>query len=222
MSLTHTALMQDQPGIAKSRLERSAVFSVTLWLFILVASTLFALFLVAYIMRMRSADWSQFVLPWQLQLSTGLLIAASLCLQLAGNMAAASKLTQARTLLWTGGTCALAFLAVQYWAWQVLLALGITGTGNPAASFFYLLTAMHALHVIAGLLCWVLVLRFVLPASSIAALPTAATGTDLAACTWRIQLCARYWHFLLLLWLVLYAALTFITPELVEFICGPR
>ena len=43
------------------------------------------------------------------------------------------------------------------------------------------------------------------------------------ALAWRIGLCARYWHFLLALWLVLFAAFSFITPELAAFICGtPR
>lgn len=212
--MNHAALLQDKPDIHAPNLERSAVLSAALWVFILVASTLFALFLVAYAMRMRSADWSQFVMPWQLQLSTALLIITSLCLQLAGKMAVQSKLAQVRSLLWAGGASALAFLVVQYWAWQALLASGITGTGNPAASFFYLLTAMHALHVFGGLLCWLLVLRFVL--RSVTASP------DDMASIWRVRLCTRYWHFLLLLWLVLYAALSWLTPELVEFICGTR
>ena len=36
----------------------------------------------------------------------------------------------------------------------------------------------------------------------------------------RIALLARYWHFLLLAWLVLFAALGWLTPQIVDFICG--
>ena len=36
----------------------------------------------------------------------------------------------------------------------------------------------------------------------------------------RIALLARYWHFLLVLWLVLFAALAWLTPEVVAFLCG--
>ncbi|MFJ5383535.1 bb3-type cytochrome oxidase subunit III, partial [Cupriavidus sp. CER94] len=36
----------------------------------------------------------------------------------------------------------------------------------------------------------------------------------------RIGLCARYWHFLLGVWIVLLAALAWLTPELVNYICG--
>ena len=43
---------------------------------------------------------------------------------------------------------------------------------------------------------------------------------DAARVALRIALCARYWHFLLLLWAVLFAALGWLTPEIVRFICG--
>ncbi len=57
--------------------------------------------------------------------------------------------------------------------------------GNPAASFFYLLTAMHGLHVIGDLVGWWVEARGVW------------RQADPASVAWRITLCARYWHFLL-------------------------
>jgi cytochrome c oxidase subunit 3 len=98
----------------------------------------------------------------------------------------------------------------QAWGWKLLISQGVTTAGNPAASFFYLLTAMHGLHVLGGLLCWVLVLRFI------------SEAQPLEESRWRVRLCARYWHFLLLLWAVLFAALGWLTPELVNYICGTR
>ena len=56
-------------------------------------------------------------------------------------------------------------------------------TANPANAFFYLLTALHGLHIAGGL---------------------AAAGWVLAAGdARRIRLCAVYWHFLLLIWVLL-------------------
>lgn len=81
--------------------------------------------------------------------------------------------------------------------------------GNPAASFFYLLTAMHGLHVIGGLVGWWVAARSVW------------RQADPASVAWRITLCARYWHFLLVVWVVLFAAMALLTPELVRVICGP-
>jgi cytochrome c oxidase subunit 3 len=80
--------------------------------------------------------------------------------------------------------------------------------GNPAASFFYLLTAMHGLHVIGGLVGWTVTAR------------GALRGGGTARVAELIALCARYWHFLLAVWIVLFAAVGWLTPELVRLICG--
>lgn len=177
---------------------RSQASGIGLWVFIAVGSTLFALFLTAYAMRMLEApDWSPLVMPWQLWLSTLWLAAGSLLLHAASQAANPRK---QQLLLLAGGACAVAFVLTQWSAWQALLEARVALAGNPAASFFYLLTAMHALHVAGGLVAWGLTLR------------------DGQA--WRIALCARYWHFLLVVWVLLFAALSWLTPEVVAFICG--
>lgn len=180
-----------------------------LWVFVAVASTLFALFLTAFAMRMDSPDWSPVRLPPQLWLSTALLVAGSVALHLAGGHAQAMRQRQARRLLLAGGAAAAAFLLVQLWAWQDLVDARVRIDSNVSASFFYLLTALHGLHVIGGLIAWSIVASHVLPAQA-----------EARAEAWRITLCARYWHFLLAVWLVLYSALLWLTPEIVRFICG--
>ena len=179
-----------------------------LWLFILVASTLFALFLLAYAMRMDSGDWSPIARPWQLWLSSALLLAGSTLLQGAKTAAQRTDWRHARALLWAGGACALAFLGSQWWAWQALYGARVVLAGNPAASFFYVLTALHALHVLGGLAAWAVTAQL------------AWERADPARVALRIALCARYWHFLLAVWAVLFAALGWLTPEIVRFICG--
>ena len=169
-----------------------------LWVFIGVASTLFFLFLSAYVMRMDgSVDWSPIGMPWQLWLSTALLVAGSLLLHRSSRT---PDPIRARQWLLAGGTCAIGFLLAQLWGWQVLQAARVVLVGNPAASFFYVLTTLHGLHVIGGLVGWAVTLRDPRP--------------------WRIALCARYWHFLLAVWVVLFGALGWLTPDVVDFICG--
>ena len=187
-----------------------AAADIGLWVFIGFASTLFTLFLIAYVMRAVSSDWSPIGMPWQLWLSTAVLAAGSALLEAAGRAARRLHGAQARALLLGGGSCALLFIGVQLWAWAVLFAGRVTPSGNPAASFFYLLTAMHGLHVLGGLAAWGwlgLGLR---------------RQEDTATMAWRIGLCARYWHFLLLLWGVLFAAMGLLTPELARALCGVR
>ena len=186
---------------------RAASTGIGLWAFMGVATALFSLFTLAYAMRMDSGDWSPIAMPWQLWLSTGLLVAGSACLQRAASAARGDHPAAARTLLGAGGACALAFLGVQLWAWQVLQAAQVMPAGNPAASFFYLLTAMHGLHVIGGLAGWAVTAR----GAGRAAGPAFA---------WRVALCARYWHFLLAVWMLLFATLVWLTPEAVRWICG--
>jgi cytochrome c oxidase subunit 3 len=134
-------------------------------------------------------------------------------LQLASVTARGALWTQARPLLLAGGTYALAFLFMQLWAWRMLLAAHVTPAGNPAGSFFYLLTAMHGLHVAGGLVGWLVTAR-----------RTWSKGmrADPTRIAWSIALCARYLHFLLAVWVVLFATLGWLTPAVVRFICGTR
>jgi len=186
----------------------SRALDTGLWVFIGVASTLFGLFLTAYVMRMDSADWSTIALPPQLWLSSALLLAGSVLLQRASAAARSARWPAAQTLLLAGGACAMAFIGVQLWAWQSLLAARVMLASNPAASFFYVLTALHGLHVLGGLIAWA------------ATMPAVSQPSDPPGAARRVALCARYWHFLLAVWAVLFAALGWLTPDVVRFICG--
>jgi cytochrome c oxidase subunit 3 len=192
---------------------RGRAVGTGLWAFIGVASTLFALFITAYAMRMLDApDWTPIVLPAQLWLSTALLVGGSVLMQRAARAARGGQPARARVLMAAGGVAAMAFLGAQLWAWQVLIDAQVVLAAHPAASFFYLLTAMHGLHVIGGLVAWSVAMP--------AARPQAHDAAAAVATAWRIALTARYWHFLLLLWVGLYAALAGLEPELVRAICG--
>jgi cytochrome c oxidase subunit 3 len=202
----------DIPGTpawaARRRGRPQSIYGVGLWVFIGVATTLFSLFVIAYIMRMSNADAVAIGMPSQLWVSTAVLLAGSVLLHRARTEAAIAhdaKTTQ-RWLL-AGGACAFVFLAAQWWAWQALLGRAVTPAGNPAGSFFYLLTAMHGLHVAGGLIGWALVAR------------DGWRARDPDGGAWRVALVARYWHFLLLVWVVLFATFTWITPEVARIIC---
>lgn len=179
--------------------------SVGLWAFMGVVTSLFALFLAAYVMRMDSPDWHRIGLPWQVWLSTALLAAACVAMQLSVSMGRAGQMARARHALRIGGIGAIAFVASQLWAWASLYAMHVVPANNPAGSFFYLLTAMHGLHMLGGIVGWGIVAA------------DRGSGPRTVA---RIGLCARYWHFLFAIWLVLLGALGWLTPELVRYICG--
>ena len=185
-------------ALPRSEADTARAAGIGLWVFIGVATSLFSLFLTAYAMRMDgSGDWTALSMPWQLWLSSALLAAGSLLLERARRCADAAM---ARRWLVAGGLCAAAFVLSQLWAWQALQAARVALAGNPAASFFYLLTALHGLHVRGGLAGWGVALH--------------------APAPWRVALCARYWHFLFVVWALLFAAFGLLTQDVVDFICG--
>jgi cytochrome c oxidase subunit 3 len=169
---------------------------VGLGVFLAVISSLFALFATAYSMRMHMAsDWRSLPLPWLLWPNTGVLFLSSAAMGWAQAAARRGRIEGMRTGLLIGGASAVLFLAGQVVACRQLAAAGFYMAANPANAFFYLLTALHGLHLLGGL---------------VALGRTSARvwrGTDIGQMILSVDLCALYWHFLLLVWLAVFALL---------------
>jgi len=163
--------------------------------FIAVVTSLFALFLSAYMMRMRLGDWRPLDEPDLLWLNTAVLVLASVAFQLTRGAARRGQPVTVKVGLLVGGACTTLFLFGQLMAWQQLNASGFFMTGNPANSFFYLLTALHGLHLLGGLWVWGRTTLRIL------------TGADAESVRLSVELCTVYWHYLLLVWIGLFALL---------------
>jgi cytochrome c oxidase subunit 3 len=168
---------------------------VGLGVFLAVATSLFALLISAYYMRMAEADWTRLSLPGVLWLNTVLLIAASIAMQWTLTVARRRRMDAVRRGLAAAGIMSFAFLAGQVWAWQQLSASGHFSAANPAYAFFLLLTAIHGIHLVGGLWVWA--------RTSV----RAWRGGDMGRTLLSVELCTMYWHYLLLVWAVLYAVL---------------
>jgi cytochrome c oxidase subunit III len=171
------------------------VAKIGLRVFLVVVASLFALLISAYSMRMQAADWRPLPVPILLWLNTALLVMSSVALEWARLAARRGEIADVRVGLAAGGVSALAFLVGQAMAWRQLDAAGYFIAGNPANAFFYLITAVHALHIIGGL------------AGLGRTMVTAFVSPDLERLRLRVELCATYWHFLLAVWLILFAML---------------
>ncbi len=143
-----------------------------------------------------SLDWRHFTLPWVLYVDTFLLLVSSCTLQVArkrvGLFARGVEARRSVPLFWLWLTLGLGFLFVggQYVAWLQLKAQGWYLATNPSSSFFYLFTALHALHVLGGLAGLMLVMwRFSRP------VPTLRLST--------LTTVVYYWHFVDVLWIYL-------------------
>jgi cytochrome c oxidase subunit 3 len=198
-----TAKPWETPGPPPEELEARGAFGVPpakvgLLTLLAVVTSLFGLFISAYWMRMEHAhgDWSRFTLPRVLWLNTVMLALSSAAMQWAREATKRSLTGQVRVALIMGGVFAWAFLAGQLVAWHQLNTAGYFMTGSPAVAFFYLLTAVHGLHLLGGLFVWgKTVVRM------------AQTGAELVEFRLSVELCTVYWHYLLLVWLVLFALL---------------
>jgi cytochrome c oxidase subunit 3 len=91
---------------------------------------------------------------------------------------------------------ALLFIVAQLVTWNHLQAGGFYLSSNPANAFYYLLTGLHALHLAGGLWVW---------SKSAIRLVSGGEPEDIKL---SIELCTVYWHFLLLVWIVMFAVLS--------------
>ncbi len=163
-----------------------------LFVFITVVTSLFALFISAYLMRMELGDWRPLPDPDLLWLNTGVLILSSIALQWALIAAKREQVDSMRNALLAGGFFAFVFIGGQLLAWQQLVDAGYYAHSNPANAFFYLITGLHALHLLGGVVAWGMTTIKVL------------RGTEVARVRLSVELCAVYWHFLLVLWMILF------------------
>jgi cytochrome c oxidase subunit III len=169
---------------------------IGLGVFLAVVGSLFALFISAYSMRMSMVDWRALPVPRLLWFNTGVLVTSSIALQWAHMAARRNDMDGVIIGLCAGGASALIFLGGQLLAWRQLSLAGYFVASNPANSFFYLITAVHGLHLMGGLVALGRTIAKVW------------RGAEMTQVRLGVELCAIYWHFLLLVWLVLLALLT--------------
>jgi cytochrome c oxidase subunit 3 len=166
-----------------------------LLMFLAVISSMFLLFIISYKLRMGFPDWQPVTEPGILWFNTIVLVLASLAMQTASNAARKDLTARMKTTLLAAGVLTLVFLAGQFLAWQQMIAAGYYAVINPANAFFYLFTGLHGLHLVGGL--W-----FLWRAGS-----KVSKDKDAENARSNVQLCATYWHYLLLVWVVLFTLL---------------
>lgn len=184
--------------------ERPATPTTGVWVAVAAIAMSFAAYTSALVVRQGAGgDWLHFRLPSILWLNSALILASSATLEAArrnharGSAAAGSGVLAlpgpvSRTAGWLDATLAsgILFLAGQLVAWRQLAGEGLFLATNPSSAFFYILTALHGLHLMGGL-AGLLYVRGRLRRG-----PALAAGPALGAAT-------LYWHFMAVLWLYL-------------------
>ena len=175
--------------------DRKPPAKVGLGIFLCVVTSFFGLFISAYFTRMAVPDWTPLPEPGLLWVNTVMLVFGSVAFQWAHVGAGRDRIAAVKAGLMAAGIFSVAFLGGQLWVWQQLIDMGYFMVSNPANSFFYLFTALHGLHLLGGLWVW--------GKTTV----KAWQGKTVSSVSLSVELCTLYWHFLLLVWLILFALL---------------
>jgi cytochrome c oxidase subunit 3 len=167
-------------------------------LFLASLGMLFGGALVGYlVVRLRAPEWPAFALPAGLWVSTALVLLLSAALVTAERAIRGGRARGLTWLLALALALALAFLGAQLGNWMRLAADSALPQQSLAAFGFWILTVLHALHVLLGLVPLVFVLL------------RAGGGRYTAADHEGVQLVSMYWHFLAITWIAILAVLNF-------------
>ncbi len=170
-----------------------------MWVFLATLTVLFVASIVGYlVVRLRATDWpppGMPRLPAGLWFATVVLLAGSVTIH--QSLRAIRNDDRAASTRWLAATTALAliFLALQGWNWWGLIRLQLTAASNLYAFTFFMLTGLHAAHVVGG----VVLLTIVLARS----LRGRYGREEYSGITYA----AMYWHFLDAIWVVLFAVM---------------
>jgi cytochrome c oxidase subunit III len=172
--------------------------STGMWVVLASIAMTFAALTSALIVRMGGAkDWQHLDLPPILYWNTFVLIASSATLEIARKKIAVfmrgrheGQSCETQPMRWLNMTLALGllFVAGQYVAWLQLRAQGLFLATNPNSSFFYVLTALHVIHVTGGL-------------GGLVRVIAKLRNSTLRKST--LDATSRYWHFMDALWVYL-------------------
>ncbi|HKP13765.1 MAG TPA: cytochrome c oxidase subunit 3 [Blastocatellia bacterium] len=190
------------PGFTRDDAIEPNKFRIGMWVAMASIVMLFVSLTSAYVLRQSKGlseahDWFPLHMPRVLWLTTALLLASSATIEMARRALRRSRYGWFRLLIILTGLLGLGFLAGQLRAWLVLVARGVYVYSHPHSSFFYILTSLHAIHLVGGLIALLIV--------TVAALRMRITRSKRNA----VDVTVMYWHFLDVLWIYLFVLLFF-------------
>lgn len=168
-----------------------------LWLFIVSIVMLFAAMTSAYLVRRAEGNWLEYDIPIVFSYSSVVLLISSLTMHWAYTSAKKDNFSNLKTAITITFALGMVFLYMQFQGWVELVNQKVFFVGNPAGSFMYIFTGLHAFHLISGLI----VLVFALVASFRLRIHAKSLN--------QIEIAATYWHFLDILWLYLFFFLVY-------------
>ena len=171
-----------------------------LWIALASITMMFGGFTSAYIVKQAAGNWYNFAIPSYFYVSTVLIILSSLALQYSYNSFVNGEESKYKISLVLSFVLGVIFLVCQYFGWMGLYHQGIDLKLNVSSSFLYLIMWAHAAHVIGGLSALIVAM---IHAFTLKFKPTVKRKNG-------YQLVLHYWHYLTILWLVIFGFILFV------------
>ncbi|MBA2421670.1 MAG: cytochrome c oxidase subunit 3 [Chitinophagales bacterium] len=163
-----------------------------LWLGIASMIMLFAALTSAYIIRKAQGNWVDFRMPAIFWFDTVVIIISSITMQWTVRAFRRFQVNACKIALTITLLLGIIFLIGQYRGWSAMEEMGIYINGNPSGSFVYVISGVHAAHIVGGLVIMLsLLLKMV-------------TSTFNPNRLVRVELMSTYWHFVDVLWIYLF------------------
>lgn len=166
-----------------------------LWLFIVSVCMVFASMTSAYIVRQAEGNWQIFELPPLFWITSGIILLSSFTMHWAYMAAKRDNLEMVKVAMVVTTLLGAGFLVGQVLAWGELVENNVYFVGNPSGSFVYVLSGLHGLHIVGGVVFLVITL--------VATFRFQVHSKNLSL----IEMCTTFWHFLDALWLYLFVFL---------------
>jgi len=157
-------------------------------------SMMFIAFTSAYIVKQAAGNWLEFAVPNMFYISTIVILLSSITLHRSYKAFLSGKEGMYKTLLVVSFILGITFLVLQYFGWQDMFAVGVDLKGNVSGSFVYLITGVHALHIVGGIAALIVAM--------VHAFTLRFRVTEKRKL--RFELTLHYWHFVDLLWVYLF------------------
>jgi len=167
----------------------------TLWVAMGSILMMFAALTSAYIVKKNQSSWLEINLPVIFSYSTALIILSSITMYLSLKSFKAREMSRYRTLITITALLGVAFVICQWTGFHQLEQNDVALTGpksNSAASFFYVITAIHIVHVVGGVIALLIIFfrAYSSKRKNYSPLP--------------VQLLSTYWHFVGVIWIYLF------------------
>lgn len=181
--------------------KRREPFHFMVWLGIASSLMLFTMLLVTYVVRRTGSGWTDAKLPFVFLISTVVIMLSSLTLRNATLSFRHERFENYRTNLATTLGLGVLFIILQSWGWHQMILAGIKLKDNPSGAFVYIISGIHLLHILLGIIFLGIVLAEALRRRPYVDSFVYSVNPPNRL---KIKLISLYWHFVDILWIGLF------------------